>query len=117
MNTDTADVVVIGGGPAGSSAAGFLAKHGRRVILIEREQFPRHHVGESTLQGLFGMLDDELGAGEVLKKVGFRVKTGGTFIWGNDRRHGHSISLTAEILIGSTGWHSRSNGRFRSTSS
>ena len=82
---ETADVVVIGGGPAGSSAAGFLAKHNRRVILLEREKFPRHHIGESTLQGLFGMLDEELGVGEQLKKAGFRVKTGGSFVWGNDK--------------------------------
>jgi flavin-dependent dehydrogenase len=82
---ETADVVVIGGGPAGSSAAGFLAKHNRRVILLEREKFPRHHVGESTLQGLFGMLDEEIGVGEKLKQVGFRVKTGGSFVWGKDR--------------------------------
>jgi flavin-dependent dehydrogenase len=43
------DVIVIGGGPAGSTAASFLAKHGRRVTVLEKEKFPREHVGESLL--------------------------------------------------------------------
>src|SRR5262245_52226564 len=44
-----ADVVVIGGGPAGASAAAILAENGRSVIVLERERFPRYHVGESLL--------------------------------------------------------------------
>ncbi|HEX4955699.1 MAG TPA: NAD(P)/FAD-dependent oxidoreductase [Thermoanaerobaculia bacterium] len=43
------DVVVIGGGPAGSAAATVLARRGARVIICERERFPRFHVGESLL--------------------------------------------------------------------
>src|SRR5436190_12301687 len=43
------DVIVIGGGPAGSTAAGVLAEKGRRVLLLEREKFPRYHIGESLL--------------------------------------------------------------------
>ena len=45
------DVVVIGGGPAGSTAASLLSQRGRRVLLLEKESFPRHHVGESLLPG------------------------------------------------------------------
>ena len=41
------DGVIIGGGPAGATAATVLAQHGRNVILLERDQFPRYHVGES----------------------------------------------------------------------
>lgn len=85
MLSATSDVAVVGGGPAGSSAAAFLARQGRKVVLLEREGFPRHHVGESTLQGLFGMLDEEVGVGERLKRARFRVKTGGSFVWGADR--------------------------------
>lgn len=44
-----AEVVVIGGGPGGATLAGLLAQRNRRVILFEREQFPRFHIGESLL--------------------------------------------------------------------
>jgi flavin-dependent dehydrogenase len=49
MKVDTYDVAIIGGGPAGSTAATLLAKAGRRVIVCEREKFPRFHIGESLL--------------------------------------------------------------------
>jgi len=49
MNTNTFDVIVMGGGPAGSSVAGILAREGRKVILFEKEIFPRHHIGESLM--------------------------------------------------------------------
>ena len=43
------DCVVVGGGPAGATAATVLAQHGRRVAVVERERFPRYHVGESLM--------------------------------------------------------------------
>lgn len=43
------DVIVMGGGPAGSSVASILAREGRQVILFEKEVFPRHHIGESLM--------------------------------------------------------------------
>ncbi|HYG74102.1 MAG TPA: NAD(P)/FAD-dependent oxidoreductase [Planctomycetota bacterium] len=43
------DVIIIGAGPAGSSAAAVLAEHGHKVLVIEREKFPRYHIGESLL--------------------------------------------------------------------
>ena len=49
MNTNKFDVIVMGGGPAGSSVAGILAREGRQVILFEKEVFPRHHIGESLM--------------------------------------------------------------------
>jgi flavin-dependent dehydrogenase len=51
------DVLVIGGGPAGSSAATLLAQHGHRVLLVERERFPRYHIGESLLPFTFRPLE------------------------------------------------------------
>lgn len=46
---ESCDAVVIGGGPAGSTAAAVLAMHGRRVIVLEKEKFPRYHLGESLM--------------------------------------------------------------------
>jgi len=43
------DVIVIGGGPAGSTAAALLAEKGRRVLVLEKEKFPRYHIGESLM--------------------------------------------------------------------
>jgi flavin-dependent dehydrogenase len=43
------DVIVIGGGPAGSTAAALLAEKGRHVLLLEKEKFPRYHIGESLM--------------------------------------------------------------------
>jgi flavin-dependent dehydrogenase len=43
------DAIVVGGGPAGSTSAALLAEHGHRVLLLEREAFPRYHIGESLI--------------------------------------------------------------------
>ena len=43
------DGIVVGGGPAGATAATVLAQHGRKVMLLERDHFPRYHVGESLI--------------------------------------------------------------------
>jgi flavin-dependent dehydrogenase len=49
MPTPEYDAVVIGGGPGGSTAGALLAQHGHRVLLLERESFPRYHIGESLI--------------------------------------------------------------------
>jgi flavin-dependent dehydrogenase len=76
----TADVVVIGGGPAGSSAANLLAQKGYEVVLLEKARHPRLTVGESLIPHFWKYLD-ELGATEDIRQAGFIVKTGGTAIW------------------------------------
>jgi flavin-dependent dehydrogenase len=75
------DVIVIGGGPAGSTAAGFLNQMGHRVLLLEREVFPRHHIGESMIAATIDVLA-EIGLEEKLAEANFPVKSGGCFIWG-----------------------------------
>ncbi|MDF1666528.1 MAG: NAD(P)/FAD-dependent oxidoreductase [Planctomycetota bacterium] len=50
---DPYDVVVIGAGPAGSTAGALLAEHGRRVLILEKEKFPRYKVGESLIPYCF----------------------------------------------------------------
>lgn len=54
---DSFDVVVVGGGPGGSVCAAKLAERGRRVLVLEREKFPRFHLGESLLPGSMPVLD------------------------------------------------------------
>lgn len=78
------DAIVIGGGPAGSSVATYLAREGRSVLVLERSRFPRAHVGESLLPGILPYLD-ALGVREKVEAAGFELKEGQTFIWGPDR--------------------------------
>ncbi len=78
----TADVIVIGGGPAGSAAATMLARKGWQVIVLEREQFPRDHVGESLLPASIPVLE-ELGALPAVENAGFLPKYGATMVWGS----------------------------------
>src|SRR5437773_9831758 len=47
------DAIIIGAGPAGSSAGAVLAEYGHRVLIVEREKFPRYHIGESLLPFTF----------------------------------------------------------------
>jgi FAD-dependent halogenase len=76
------DVVVVGGGPGGSTAATLIAQAGHRVLLLEKERFPRYQVGESLLPSTVHGVCAMLGVTEALKREGFPVKRGGTFRWG-----------------------------------
>jgi FADH2-dependent halogenase len=72
------DVAIIGGGPAGSTAACRLARAGRRVVLFERDRFPRFHIGESLLASVNDVLD-EIGAADLVRAQGYPAKWGATF--------------------------------------
>ena len=77
------DAVVAGGGPAGATAALCLARAGRRVLLVERERFPRFHVGESLLPANRGLLA-ELDLLDRVASLPHQPKYGAEFAFGHE---------------------------------
>jgi halogenation protein CepH len=75
------DVVVVGGGPAGAVAATRLAQLGHTVVVLERDRFPRYHIGESLLSATLPIFD-AIEATPRIAAHGFLEKPGGTFQWG-----------------------------------
>ncbi|MBI1722727.1 MAG: tryptophan 7-halogenase [Gemmatimonadetes bacterium] len=78
MSAERFDVIVVGGGPGGTSTGIMLAKRGYKVLLLERERFPRFHIGESLLPALWDLWD-ELGVTAEMEAVGFVIKQGINF--------------------------------------
>lgn len=78
------DVVVVGGGPGGSTLASLVANQGHRVVLLEKEHFPRYQIGESLLPSTIHGICRLLGVSDKLAQAGFTLKRGGTFRWGSN---------------------------------
>lgn len=78
MMTQSADVVVMGGGPAGSTCATFLAMKGHRVVLLEKDRFPRFMIGEGLLPSVWDIWE-RLGVREAIESAGYPLKRGVRF--------------------------------------
>ena len=78
------DVIIIGGGPSGASAAAILGEYGHRVLVLEREKFPRYHVGESMIPFTFQPMQ-RLGLVDMMKKSVFQKKFSVQFVAPNGK--------------------------------
>ena len=96
------DVLVIGGGPAGSTAATLLAERGRKVVLLEKDRHPRFHIGESLLPQNLALFE-RLGVLDEVARIGV-FKPGAEFV--SDRDGGKSVAFEFAQGIDPTYTHS-----------
>ena len=82
MRDNSYDVAVIGGGPGGSTVASLTAMEGHKVLLLDKDVFPRYQIGESLLPSTVHGICAMLGVRDEIEKAGFMLKRGGTFKWG-----------------------------------
>jgi halogenation protein CepH len=92
------DVVVVGGGPGGATLATLVAMRGHKVVLLEKEKFPRWQIGESLLPSTVHGVCRLTGVADELAKAGFTKKRGGTQRWGaNPEPWTFSFSVSAKM--------------------
>lgn len=84
MRTETTDIVITGAGPSGSVAAALLHKKGHKVLVLERETFPRFSIGESLLPQTMQYIE-EAGMLRDVVEAGFQFKNGASFSRGDKR--------------------------------
>jgi FAD-dependent halogenase len=95
---EDADVVVVGGGPGGSTLASLVAMRGHQVVVLEKEKFPRYQIGESLLPSTIHGVGRLIGVSDDLARAGFTFKRGGTFRWGsNPEPWTFSFSVSAKM--------------------
>jgi flavin-dependent dehydrogenase len=100
------DVVVVGGGPAGSTSALELLERGLEPVILEREPFPRYHIGES-LSGEAGAVLRRLGLGDAMEAGGFPVKHGVVVFGASSRWWVPVLQRTPSGLVPQTTWQVR----------
>ncbi len=98
------DCIVIGGGPAGSTAAALVAEQGHSVILIERDKVPREHVGESLMPEAYWVFE-RLGIVHELDRVGFTRKHGVQFVNSEGKESKPFIFADHEERASKESWH------------
>jgi flavin-dependent dehydrogenase len=79
MDSTNWDAIIIGAGPAGTTTAALLAGKGRKVLVLEKEKFPRYHVGESMMPFCWHTLN-KLGLAEKMDEIGFQQKHSVQFV-------------------------------------
>ena len=84
-NEKAVEAIVIGGGPAGSCVSAILAEYGHRVVVLEREKFPRYHIGESLIPFTFQPLE-RIGMIPKMRKSAFVKKFSVTFVQPDGRQ-------------------------------
>lgn len=99
MSHPPLDLLIIGGGPAGATLASILLRHRPEssVRIVERDTFPRFHVGETLVSDINVVLD-EMGAYEAVAAAGFVKKYGATFRWGTSPEPWHMIFASLDEL-------------------
>jgi len=82
MRTEHTEILIIGAGPAGAVAAGMLRQQGRKVLMLEKEQFPRFSIGESLLPQSMEYIQ-AAGMLQAVVEAGFQYKNGAAFACGD----------------------------------
>src|SRR5215212_4167155 len=106
MKNNFYDAVIIGGGPAGAAAGAILAEHGHRALILEKEKFPRYHVGESLLPFTYHPLE-RLGLIPKMRESAFVKKYSVQFVSPSGRasqpfyffnRYSQDVAQTWQVL-------------------